>query len=126
MTKTREMNIWGRTLNIPIVFDQYGEEIVLKEQEKSLNRFIEHTEWLDNAIKKVEAYCKSDVMNDVENNRKSNIFSYIKPDYLFIKRETAWPRVALMCKYRYDPEHGLAVVFDMAGSITVGLQDTIL
>ena len=31
-----------------------------------------------------------------------------------------------MCKYRYDIEHGLAVVFATDGSVTVGLQDFIL
>ena len=62
---------------------------------------------------------------DNENNRKDNIFSYIKPEYLFVKREDH-PRVALMCKYRYDMEHGLAVVFAADGGITVGTQDIIL
>ena len=31
-----------------------------------------------------------------------------------------------MCKYRYDEEHGLAVVFYSEGKVTVGDQDIIL
>ena len=31
-----------------------------------------------------------------------------------------------MCKYRYDEEHGLAVVFDSERKVTVGDQDIIL
>ena len=31
-----------------------------------------------------------------------------------------------MCKYRYDPEHGLAVVFSHEGKVSVGIQDIIL
>ena len=58
--------------------------------------------------------------------KKDNIFSYVKPDYLFVKNETKYHKVALMCKYRYDEEHGLTVVFDSEGKVTVGDQDIIL
>ena len=72
-----------------------------------------------------ERFCREEVIADSENNKKDNIFSYIKPEYIFVKCEDH-PRVAIMCKYRYDIEHGLAVVFATDGSVTVGLQDFIL
>ncbi len=84
-----------------------------------------HPEWIVAAKAQVVRFCKEEVLADNENNKKDNIFSYIKPDYLFVKREDH-PRVALMCKYRYDMEHGLAVVFDTDGSVKVGTQDIIL
>ena len=60
------------------------------------------------------------------NIKKDNIFSYIKPDYLFVKRDDECPRVALMCKYRYEPENGLAIVYSSDGKAKVGIQDIIL
>ena len=65
-------------------------------------------------------------MNDDENAKKDNIFSYIKPECLFVKRDKENPRIAMICKYRYDLEHGLAVVFSSDGEVTVGMQDIIL
>ena len=65
-------------------------------------------------------------MNDDENPIKDNIFSYIKPECLFVKRDKESSRIAMMCKYRYDLEHGLAVVFSSDGEVTVGMQDIIL
>jgi len=74
---------------------------------------------------KVEAYCREKVLEDDENEKKDNVFSYVKPEYLFVKREEN-PRVIMMCKYRYDLEHGLAVVFSLDSNIVVGSQDMIL
>ena len=65
-------------------------------------------------------------MSDDENAKIDNIFSYIKPECLFVKRDKGNPKIAMMCKYRYDLEHGLAVVFSSDGEVTVGMQDIIL
>ena len=88
--------------------------------------FESHLEWLQKARKQVEIYCKRDVEADDKNYKKDNIFSYIKPEYLFVKHDEVHPRVALMCKYRYDLEHGLAIVFSADGDVSVGIQDIIL
>ena len=87
---------------------------------------MKHTEWITESKPYIEAFCRGQLEADPENKKKDNIFSYIKPDYLFVKRDKSHPRVALMCKYRYDPEHGLAVVFARDGTVTVGFQDMIL
>jgi hypothetical protein len=65
-------------------------------------------------------------MKDEDNQKKDNIFSYEKPDYLLVKRDKEKPRIALMCKCRYEPEHGLTVVFTSEGDVDVGIQDIIL
>ena len=35
-------------------------------------------------------------------------------------------KVAVMCNYKFDPEHGLAIIFTHEGKVTVGSQDIIL
>ena len=109
-----------------VVYDCYSGESVTQEQFNALDKFISSPKWIANAKKDVEKHCKKQVMHDDANQKKDNIFSYIKPEAVFIKRDKTKPRVALMCKYRYDPEHGLAVVFDTNGKVTVGAQDIIL
>ena len=126
MTKTLDLIIWGRQFSLPIEYDCYAGESVTEEQIAALEVFASHEDWIQKAKRQVEAYCKKRVMEDAQNEKKNNIFSYIKPEALFVKRDEGHPRVALMCKYRYDPENGLAVVFNAKGNATVGAQDIIL
>lgn len=126
MIKTLDMKIWERDFSLRVEFDCYAGETVTKEQKKAIKDFISHPEWISNAKTIIEEFCKKQVMDDDENSKKDNIFSYIKPDYLFVKRDEEHPRIALMCKYRYDPEHGLVVIFSHNGEVIVGIQDIIL
>ncbi len=126
MINSIKITIWEREYTLPVEYEYYDEDIITEAQEKALEKFTLHPKWLSEARSFVEEYCKDEVQADEENSKKDNIFSYIKPDYLFIKRDKRDARVALMCKYRYDMEHGLAVVFDSEGNISVGLQDIIL
>lgn len=126
MIETIEIAIWGREFSLSVEYDCYKGEAVTEEQKEALKEFISHSEWIYSSEMCVKEYCKADVMEDDGNSKKDNIFSYVKPDYLFVKRDIESPRVALMCKYRYDPEHGLAVVFSSDGNVAVGSQDIIL
>lgn len=126
MTETLKLIVWDREFTLPIEYDCYKGEKVTNEQKASVKTFAGHKDWIDASKPKVEEYCREQVLGDDENQKKDNIFSYIKPDYLFVKRDDENPRVAMMCKYRYDLEHGLAVIFSSDGSVTVGIQDIIL
>lgn len=125
MINELNISIWERTFLLPVEYDCYDDEVVTAAQKSAVKTLTIHPEWITSAKEHVERFCREEVIADSENNKKDNIFSYIKPDYLFVKREDH-PRVAIMCKYRYDIEHGLAVVFATDGSVTVGLQDFIL
>lgn len=125
MIKELNISIWERAFLLPVEYDCYDDEIVTDAQKNAVKMMAMHPEWIVASKAQVVRFCKEEVLADNENNKKDNIFSYIKPDYLFVKREDH-PRVALMCKYRYDMEHGLAVVFDTDGSVKVGPQDIIL
>lgn len=126
MTKSVELIIWGRQFTIPIVYDCYRNESVTQEQTDALKAFTTHLDWIEKAKRQVEVYCRERVAEDDENQKKDNIFSYVKPESIFVKRDKGHPRIALMCKYRYDPEHGLAIVFSADGYATIGPQDIIL
>ena len=126
MIESLEVSIWGRKFTLPVEYDCYEGEEVTKAQSQALKRFKSHTEWIEQSKSIVEKYCREQVMSDDENAKKDNIFSYIKPECIFVKRDKENPRIAMMCKYRYDLEHGLAVVFSSDGKVTVGMQDIIL
>ena len=126
MIESLEVVIWGRFFKLPIEYDCDESEEVTKAQMKALKRFKSHSEWIEKSKKIIENYCQEKVMDDDENTKKDNIFSYIKPEYFFVKRDKENPRIDMMCKYRYELEHGLAVVFSSDGEVTVGIQDIIL
>ena len=111
MIESLEVSIWGRSFTLPVEYDCYEGEEVTKAQIQALKRFKAHPELIEQSKSIVEDYCRKQVMSDDENAKKDNIFSYIKPECFFVKRDKENPRIAMMCKYRYDLEHGLAVVF---------------
>ena len=125
MTRTVRMLIWGREFDLPVIYDCYEGERVTRKQRQALKTLLSNPLWIENAKCSLEQYCKNDVMSDDGNLKKDNVFSYVKPESVFIKRDKEYPRVALMCKYRYDLEHGIAVVFSGAGEITIGDQEII-
>lgn len=126
MIKQLKVTIWEREFLVPVEYDCYTGEKVTKFQTKAMKTFLKNLDWIEASKHYVIDYCHDDVEADGENFKKDNIFSYIKPESFFVKRETPCPRVALMCKYRYDLEHGLAIVFSSDGTISVGSQDIIL
>ena len=126
MIKTVNIEIWGRTFQLDIMSNFYESEDLSPKQAAAIKHFLSNLKWIEKSKTDVEKYCKIDVENDDENQKKDNIFSYIKPECIFVEDNVKIPRVALMLHYRYDPEHGLAVVFDKHGNVTVGIQDIIL
>ena len=126
MIKTVTIEIWGRTFDLDIVSSFYESENLSPDQEVIVNKFLANLKWIEKAKTAVENYCKLDVENDDENHKKDNVFSYVKPKCIFVEADVKIPRVALLLHYRYDPEHGLAVVFDSNGNVTIGIQDIII
>lgn len=126
MIKTLNIEIWGREFSLNVEYDCYAGEEVTANQIEAVERLTNNLSWFDKAKKDVVRYCKARVDSDNENQKKDNIFSYVKPEAIFVKRDDKKSRIALMCKYRYDSEHGLAIVFDANGNIAVGAQDIII
>lgn len=75
---------------------------------KSKNGAVEKTS--DSAVRAVEI---------------DNIFKYIMPKSIFVPR-TEQKEVAIICNYKYDMEHGIAIVFENERLKEIGMQDIIL
>ena len=126
MIKTLNIEIWGRDFSLDVEYDCYAGEEITAKQVEAVKKIYNNPSWFEKAKKHVVAFCEDEVNSDDENQKKDNIFSYVKPEAIFVKRDDKKSRIALMCKYRYDPEHGLAVVFDCDGNVEVGIQDIII
>lgn len=121
---TEKMTIWGRVFNINVIYDVFSDEEILSEQKEAFEAFMLKKSELLSDSTEVENYC-------IKHNRKeigdsiSNIFKYVIPSSLLVKRDVKKRRVALLCNYRFDEEHGLALVFENEKLLLIGTQDDV-
>ena len=120
----KKMTIWGREFNIKVVFDVFTGEEILDEQKKALEAFCAVAEKLLSDPKDIKKYClkknKKEIGNSID-----NIFKYVIPTSLLVKRDTKKHTIALLCNYRFDEEHGLAIVYENEKLIRIVSQDEV-
>ena len=77
MIETLKLIIWDREFSLPIEYDCYKGEKVTKEQKAAEKNFAKHKDWIDASKSKVEEFCREQVLEDEDNQKKNNIFSYM-------------------------------------------------
>lgn len=120
------MNIWGRQFNLNIEYDCCTGEEVLSNQIVAIEKLLETESVVSEAKEKVEAYCLKRNREEIGLNHIDNIFKYVMPKYLFVRRTDKKRIVAIMCNYRFDTEHGIAIVFENEELNQIGNQDIVL
>ena len=124
MNKT--MTIWGRQYDLPVVFDCFDNEEVLPIQEQALEAFLKSENTIQESKQQLEKYILNDEYAEIEGNSIDNIFKYVIPTDLYIPRTPETRTVALLCDYRFDEEHGIAIVFENEQFKEIGEQDIVL
>ena len=103
------MTFWGRKFRLNIIFDCYSDEEIIdlqKEAEQKLDDID-----FESSLKAVKKYCLED--ENLQGEKEiNNIFKYVIPTGIFIVRDKKKRKIALLCDYKYDPEHGIAVLFE--------------
>lgn len=126
INKIDTFNIWGRELDIKVIYDCYDNEEVIANQIKAYEEFAKISQIiLEEVYKQLKAYCKENYKEQIE-EEFDNIFKYIMPKTLYIKRSVEDRIVALLCNFKFDTEHGLAVVIKNEEVVNIGNQDIIL
>ena len=124
MNKT--MTIWERQYDLPVVFDCFDNEEVLPIQKQALEAFLKAENTIQESKKQLEKYILNDEYAEIEGNSIDNIFKYVIPTDLYIPRTLETRTVALLCDYRFDEEHGLAIIFENEQFKEIGEQDIVL
>ena len=122
------MEIWGRSLDIEIIFDCYADEEILESQRTACKMFLQNaSELLSEALPQVEQYCLKNNRAEIGADRIENIFRYVKPKTLFVKRSRDdIRRAAVICAYRFNPDDGLAIVFQNEKLVDIGSENIII
>lgn len=121
---TRE--VWGRELDLRVSFEDLDDRGIDESQWDTLGRIISEWRVIETSASKVKDYCRQQGSQRHDGQADVNVFHYLMPRYLFVPQGSKRRTVALMCDYRFDPEHGLAIVFENEKLKEIGPQDIIL
>lgn len=117
--------IWGREFELPIIVKQFKGKDVTEIQEDAVDQLERNMIIFDSAESEVEKYILKNGLKENGISEVDNIFKYVMPKSISVPK--AKKRVvALMCNYKFDMEHGIAVIFEDEKFKKVGPQDLVL
>ncbi len=122
MSKVK-MEIWGRECNLEVFYKNYKGKEITDNQKASYDKFIGSKDAIDKAKIKLTSYIED---NYKEAGKIENVFKYVIPKMIYIPREEKHRICALLCDFKFDMEHGLALVFENEKFKEVISQDDIL
>ena len=120
----KEVLIWDRKINIRIDYDLYDNETATDEQEQRLEEFINNTQLLNDKTA-ISEYCLKNNGKEIGDN-VDNLFKYIAPTAILIPQSEKNKRIILLCNYKFDIEHGIAIIFENNSFSKIVPQDDVL
>ena len=122
-----KMNVWGREFSLKAEFDVYPGEEADKAQEEAFNEFVNVS---SKAFCEAEESVKDYIIHNADDwpsgQTVDNIFKYVLPKTIYIPRNQQEHTVAILCDFRFDSEHGIAIIFSDGKLKEIGSEDIIL
>ena len=119
---TNGMNLWGRNFSLPVYYECDSDQGVLDIQKEAKGALLASWDTVEDSKEAIEEYCLERDGDQIE-GPITNIFRYVIPTSIVVLRSDDARKAALMCNYRFDPEHGLAAVFENEKLTAVVPQD---
>ena len=126
MTDELIMNIWGREITLDVYYKTYKGQKIEIDQIDSYYNFLNDSCELQKSKDKLIDYIEKNYKNNLKEQRIDNIFKYVLPKTLYISSNTDKRLVAILCDFRFDEEHGLAIIFEKEKFKKIASQDEIL
>jgi hypothetical protein len=123
LMSNKEIIIWGRQFELPIDFDIFPGETITDEMRKATDA-LAGSHNFDEDLDAVKEYCRKSNAAATE-GKLDNIFRFVMPQSIYVcndKKHT----VGLMCNYKFDPEHGIVLMYENNKLVEIGPQDIIL
>lgn len=123
MNKT--IKVWGHDFNLKVIFDTYDDEDITSIQREAIEAFVDVADELLSSCEEIKKYC-------IENNSEKisgtieNIFKYVVPVSIYVEHNKKKRVVSLLCNYRFDEEHGIALTYENEKLKHIGSQDDVL
>lgn len=119
-----EIRIWERDFELTVVYQNYPGEEITDNQLKTLQGVKEADYSV--AKKGVEQYILKNFKDELGEDDLSNIFRFVMPKSILISRSPIVRVFSVMCNFKLDMEHGIAIVFENENYKDAGPQDIIL
>lgn len=118
--------LWGRYFDLDVDFKIYTGEEVSPSQKEALAKLLDNWDVVEGALDKLKEYCLSENGDEIGSDQIDNIFRYVIPTTLYVLQDEDPQVVSLLCEYRFDPEHGIALRFENEKLAEIGPQDIAL
>jgi hypothetical protein len=121
------MSLWGREIELELIYDRFDDEEITPDQSASFQEIKSKPQIFSETKEMVINYCLNNNPEQFSGGRIEDIFQYLTPKSIYIKRSRDNNReFALLCDYKFDPDNGIAVIFKNGELMQVAAQDQIL
>ena len=121
-----KINIWERKFELPLMYERYAGEEVLESQKEAFAMLEDNAKEVEGSLEQVKKCVKKTGAAQLAGDEIVNIFKYVMPKSIFVPHCKKRRTIAIMCNYKFDMEHGIAVVFKNGKYKEVGTQDAVL
>lgn len=121
-----KITIWDRTFDLSVVYECYAGEEVLESQREAFAMLEDNKKEVADSLAAVKKYVQKTSAGQLNDDGIENIFKYVMPKSIFVPHTKKHRIAAIMCNYKFDMEHGIAVVFENGKLKKVGTQDIVL
>lgn len=118
--------LWGREFQLGVHVRCHNGDAVLDTQQQALNDLLNDSSVIADAEEHVKEYLIRNNPDEFPTDTVDNVFKYLIPKRIFIPRNNKHAVAAILCNYRFDEEHGLAIVFEDGKFKEIGPQDIVL
>lgn len=122
----KKMIIWGREFPLDICLECYEGEEVLDSQTEALKNLLKSEKAINAAKADVEKYIIANNKSAFPSGEMDNIFKYVIPRSIFVPHSKKKQQAAIFCNYKFDREHGLALVFENGKLVKVTSEDCVI
>ena len=120
-----KINLWNRDFDLFISYSCYPGEKITEVQNNAVANFERMEFEVMRILDEVKKYIEDTTRGDISTLEIDNVFEYVMPKSIYVPR-TNEEIVAIICNYKLDMEHGIAVVFENGRFKEIGPQDIIL
>lgn len=121
-----KITIWDRSFDLSVVYECYSGEEVLESQKEAFAMLEDNEKEVADSLTAVKKYVQKTGASQLTDDSIENIFKYVMPKSIFVPHTKKHRIAAIMCNYKFDMEHGIAVVFENGKFKKVGAQDIVL
>lgn len=122
--RNKAIRIWGREFHLDLIYKTYPGEEPLFCQIAAVEEFTPSV--IDEVKEEVEKYIIKYNSKEIGRASVDNIFKYVMPKSIYVPQVSGHKIVAIMCYYKLDMEHGLAIVFEDNKLKDIGEEDIVL